>query len=647
MPKNRLHAIEKELVARDKHRQFLTSPHMDKAVQATEQRLTELLVEHRTLKRLLPGNSSTWKPGAPSDPRLTVPVDEYEKLCLTANVACHAAMIMRQAEYKRAGGYVYEPRYDGMLLRLTYNKRGVLNSACTQGDGLNGQDVLHRISLIDNLPTTISGGQTCVTGIVVCTRDDYSDYCDHFSLEDTTPSHLVTYLMGKESDVDNSEDENNEDALPLYFIAFHAGQISRQRYKTYDKLKAWLTRQGFGVSDSMTSCVEALVWDGPYPTNGVILKQTDLAHWDTTPDSIWYNGVVALREQSCIRRLFLKDVFWYFEQGILRAKGICVDNSGQRVKETEEFILRYPTIYRKGKFAIGDLVEIDVRRKEIIGYLSTGFGQRIDIPKNCHYCDTPLTVTGPHQLACENIAHCPSHWSVRGAKVFSPDGLNLWPKGKAVDLGEHKPGSLSELMALANKAIPDNADHAAVRHVQKTLRLRMKASRVAHWLYATGLHGLSLSRCYVLEQALCRTGQSLNAKCVVDWLTNPERMQELFGLDSLTILSDAMSHREDLLAFLGHCPWPDEQQREALLCPALIAVSDEISAKHHTLTQRMKALGWCVDSTLTKKTLCYLIGVGGLSSHRHLAKRYGIPIIETESLTIDDILHYVEEKYVL
>lgn len=646
MPKNRLLAIEKKLITRDKHRQFLTSPHQDKDVQDTELRLTELLIEHRTLKKLTPGNSSTWVPGGPSDPRHTVDIDENEKMCLTANVSCHTALLGRQGEYERAGGYVYEPRYDGMLLRLTYNKRGVLSSACTQGDGLTGQDVLHRVKMIENLPTKVAGEQVCVTGVVVCTQEDYESYCEHFSLDDTTPSHLVTYLMGKEGDVDTTVEEDNEDALPLYFIAFHANHAVRKRCKTYDKLKAWLNRQGFTVSDSMGTAEAALTEDCRYPENGIVLKQTDLSHWDTTSTHLWHNWVVALRRKSTIRRFFLKDIFWYFDNGVLSAKGVCVADN-RTMGEVKEFILRYPTIYRKGKLAIGDLVEVDMSRNEIIGYISVGFGQRIDIPKNCHYCDSRLAVIGPHQLACENAGHCPSHWSVRCAKAFSPDGLNLWPKGKAVDLGEHNPGSLHELMALLNKAVPDNSEHAAIRHVQKTLRLRMKSSRVANWLYATGLHGLSLSRCYVLEQALCQTGHCLSAQFVVDWLTHPERMQELFGLDSLNILGDAMSHRDELLAFLAYCPWPDEQQRDALTCPLLISISDEISAKHYTLTQRMKAQGWCVDNVLTKKTACLLTGIGGLSSHRYLAKRLGIPVIETESLSIDDIIHYIEAKHVL
>lgn len=652
MPKNRLIAIEKQLVARDKHRQFLTSPHRDPDVENTESQLTALLVEHRTLKRLLPGNSSSWVPGVPHDPRFTVDIDENDKMCLTANLSCPSALLARRDEYKRSGGYVYEPRYDGMLLRLTYNKRGVLSSACTQGDGLNGQDVLHRVRMMENLPTKVCGEQVSVTGVVVCRQEDYESYCEHFSLDDTTPSHLVTYLMRKESDVDTTQEEDNEDALPLYFIAFHTSQAIRKRCKTYDKLKTWLSRQGFIVPDSADFCPDGLTWDGPYPSNGVILKQTDLSCWETHPAHIWYNWVVGLRRNTTIQRRFLKDVFWYFDSeargpdnGVLMAKGVCIADS-RTMQETETFLLRHPTLYRKAKLAMGDIVEVDTQRKEIIGYLSLGFGHLIEVPKTCHYCDTPLTVTGPHRLACENVGHCPSHWSVRSKKTFSTEGLNLWPKGKITDLGEHMPGSLVELMALLNKPILDGAENQAVRHVQKTLRERTKTGFVANWLYATGLHGLSLSRCYVLEEALCDTRHPLSAPFVVNWLSQPDNLQTLFGLDSLDILSDAVSQRETLLTFLAYCPWPNEQQQTERQLPLLVAISDEISAKHYTLTQRMTGLGWCVDNTLTKKTACYLTGIGGSSSHRQLAKRYGIPVIETESLSIDDILNYVEAKHV-
>ena len=110
---------------------------------------------------------------------------------------------------KFLGGHkaVVMAKMDGLTCSLKYVK-GKLFSAETRGDGFTGEDVLHNIEVIKNVPKTISirDRDVIIDGEVVCTYRNFNSVNSSLS-EDVQYKHIRNYASGSIRLLDSSVSE--------------------------------------------------------------------------------------------------------------------------------------------------------------------------------------------------------------------------------------------------------------------------------------------------------------------------------------------------------------------------------------------------------------------------------------------------------
>ena len=110
---------------------------------------------------------------------------------------------------KFLGGHkaVVMAKMDGLTCSLRYVK-GKLFSAETRGDGFTGEDVLHNIEVIKNVPKTISikDRDVIIDGEVVCTYRNFNSVNSSLS-EDMQYKHIRNYASGSIRLLDSSVSE--------------------------------------------------------------------------------------------------------------------------------------------------------------------------------------------------------------------------------------------------------------------------------------------------------------------------------------------------------------------------------------------------------------------------------------------------------
>ena len=89
-------------------------------------------------------------------------------------------------------------KMDGLTCSLCY-KDGVLVSAETRGDGYIGEDVLHNVLTIDNVPKRINyKDELIIDGEIICTYQDFEKFKDEYQNPRNFAAGSIRLLDSKE-----------------------------------------------------------------------------------------------------------------------------------------------------------------------------------------------------------------------------------------------------------------------------------------------------------------------------------------------------------------------------------------------------------------------------------------------------------------
>jgi DNA ligase (NAD+) len=170
---------------------------------------------------------------------------------------------------------VGEVKLDGVAVALVY-RHGVLNSAATRGDGIQGQDITHHARAMASIPQSLPFARYCcpewleVRGEVVVGNEA-------FQLEANYPyGHPRTAAAATL----RSKDPANTVRRGLEFVAYSS---DRDGINSHEDELWWLSDFGFMIPDAKALATADDVQDFlgnrknlcnaiPYPADGIVIK---------------------------------------------------------------------------------------------------------------------------------------------------------------------------------------------------------------------------------------------------------------------------------------------------------------------------------------------------------------------------------------
>lgn len=170
-------------------------------------------------------------------------------------------------------GYIAMPKMDGLTCSLRY-VNGTLVSAETRGDGYIGEDVLHNILAIKNVPGYIGyKDELIIDGEVICKYQDFAPFADQYKNPRNFAAGSIRLLSNQESANRN-----------LSFVAWDIIKGFEEEKSLKNRL-GLISNLGFesvfnvelGPTDPemVIQIIQSIAHHNGYPIDGVVLKIDD------------------------------------------------------------------------------------------------------------------------------------------------------------------------------------------------------------------------------------------------------------------------------------------------------------------------------------------------------------------------------------
>lgn len=330
--------------------------------------------------------------------------------------------------------YVMEYKFDGLTINLTYNE-GVLVSAATRGNGLEGEEILAQVKTIGSIPLKIPyQGLIEVQAEGVMPLSKFESYNEKTELKLKSPRNAAAgALRNLDTAVTRSR---NLDAF-FYSVGYienppystHEGMLDflrKNRFKVYPYAEKKRTidqiNEGIDHIDRARKTIDVL-------TDGVVIKINDLGTREllgfTQRAPRW---AIAYKFEAEEFSTILRSVTWNVGRtGKLTpsAEVDPVDIEGATVRRAT--LNNYDDIQRKN-LALFDRVLI--RRSndvipEILGSIEkTPDSVEIEKPEICPACETKLVQDGVH-IFCPNSISCKPQLIASLTHFASRDAMDI------------------------------------------------------------------------------------------------------------------------------------------------------------------------------------------------------------------------------
>ena len=211
-------------------------------------------------------------------------------------------------EFIKCNDYISMAKMDGLTCSLHYSG-GKLISAETRGNGLVGEDVLHNVLQVKNVPKRINfQDDLVVDGEIICTYEDFKDFEAEYKNPRNFASGSIRLLDSKESSMRR-----------LSFVAWDC--ISGlEDLPTLTKKLMKLMELGFvavpfmsgeyGIEDTITT-IQEIAKENGYPIDGIVYKFDDVKEYTAAGKTDHhFKGGLAYKFYDEEYETELKDVEW-------------------------------------------------------------------------------------------------------------------------------------------------------------------------------------------------------------------------------------------------------------------------------------------------------------------------------------------------
>lgn len=548
------------------------------------------------------------------------------------------------------GDVVNEEKLDGMALRLVYNNNGgvsELHVAHSKGDGSVGADMTHRLHLIKNIPKSFPSIRISehVTGEVYCKTADFEEYVKRHGLDinETDPRSTVSGMMKRLH-------ASDKDDLPLYFKAYHLGPYElSEDFDTYQEIREHLTKIGFDIpiayshpeTEKLLELTSKPVLD--YQIDGIVAKCNDLEKWDEVQGNQYWTYATCYKFPTVQLTSTVTGIDWS-----LSLRGEFVGTLLYEPVKYEGTTLRRAKLdYAKSYFdkglAIGSVISV-TKSNEIIpkltGLIEVGTGEKLNYPESCPYCDHPVTLNQDAGLAYCNNLDCEGQLIRRLTRLTEKKaGLNIRKLGEArlqllVDNGFLS--EVSDLFKLTEQDMINSEIEPAIASFIYSEIQHVNNLDLYKWLSALGIPGLGEVRAIELSNYSVTNGLNdglrfHNADDLVTIMSDGKFLNELFGLDGLTIGRYVKKNREEIVAFLNHYDFTKVKASSLEGTPVSITGSWNPMTRD-MLTNHLREVGIILSDKVTKTCKMLLTGDKPSPPKVEKAHRWNIPVVSITSL---------------
>lgn len=199
-------------------------------------------------------------------------------------------------------------KMDGLTCSLGY-KNGVLVSAETRGNGIEGEDILHNIMCVKNIPRRINCKEDMtIDGEIICTYDNFEEFKDEYANPRNFAAGSIRLLDSEESAKRN--------------LSFVAWDIVDYPYftKLNDKL-AFLLSLGFEIvpfsimpkefNEELISLMKIIAEKNDYPIDGLVVKYNKVSEYEACGRTDHhFKGGMAFKFADEEYETWLKDIEW-------------------------------------------------------------------------------------------------------------------------------------------------------------------------------------------------------------------------------------------------------------------------------------------------------------------------------------------------
>lgn len=357
-------------------------------------------------------------------------------------------------------------KMDGLTCSLIYED-GVLISAETRGNGIIGEDILHNVRVMENVPKQIPvEGKLVIDGEIICDYLNFKRVSDIYKNPRNFAAGSIRLLDSRESQSRN-----------LTFVVWEIIE-GLERYNTLkEKLNA-LSSFGFTVvpflvttkdninNETITSIKdEALKYY--YPMDGVVFKYNDIQYGRSLGETAHhFNNAIAFKFYDDIYETTLINIEYTMGRtGVLTPVAIFepIDLDGSMVERASlhnlsilEELLGQPYVGQKIWVSKRNMIIPQVEKAE-----KDGAGEKILIPEVCPVCGKNTSIkmeNNSKMLVCTNPAcegkliNIIDHYA--GKKGMDIKGLSKMTLEKLIDwnwIGE--PSCLYDLKTFRNEWI--------------------------------------------------------------------------------------------------------------------------------------------------------------------------------------------------
>ena len=343
-------------------------------------------------------------------------------------------------------------KMDGLTCSLGY-KDGKLVSAETRGNGIEGEDVLHNIMAVKNVPKRISiMGELTVDGEIICTYEDFEPFAHKYANPRNFAAGSIRLLDAKESATRN-----------LKFVAWDIIHHTPTKFKCLNNVFSYLLDLNFEVvpftimqkrfDENTIELFKKLAKMNSYPIDGLVVKYNNIAEYEACGRTEHhFKGGMAFKFKDEEYETYLNDIEWTMGRtGVLTPVAIFnpVDTGDSVIERAS---LHNISIMKQtlGTPYQGQSITV-CKMNDIIPQVVSGgcemskadiAGLEFTIPTECPICGGRLEVVcevGTEVLMCTNemcegkLINRLDHFC--GKKGLDIKGLSKATLGKLIDWG--------------------------------------------------------------------------------------------------------------------------------------------------------------------------------------------------------------------
>ena len=315
--------------------------------------------------------------------------------------------------------YLTMLKMDGLTCSLCYND-GVLVSAETRGDGYIGEDILHNVLTIKNIPKRINyKDELIIDGEVICKYDDFEEFKDEYQNPRNFAAGSIRLLDSKECA-----------KRKLTFVAwdiikgFDDTKFLSKRFEEIDKLGftvvPWLIGDDWYAKEFLVEEAK----QRNYPIDGLVFKFDNIEYGNSLGQTGHHKkNAIAFKFEDEVFETRLKTIEWTIGRtGVLTPVAVFdpveIDfTMVERASLHNVSVLRdtlgdcayvgEPIKVYKANQIIPQIMPVEEKYRYDYGYVIAHAGVTAnDNPEWCPYCGKPIDyITSPDGVTtavCEN-----------------------------------------------------------------------------------------------------------------------------------------------------------------------------------------------------------------------------------------------------